>query len=109
LPFLSPIDSPQDIANAAIALQSPENPHIQQAVAFALARTGDAARATRELERLMRALDVRISWQREMAKRAEVLKAKLLADPGEAQRQLEAWETESLSNLGLEKFREKSL
>jgi hypothetical protein len=61
-------------------------------------------RLAEELERLVRLLDVKIPWQREMANRAGILKAKLLSNPVEVQRQLEAWEAESVKNLGLEKF-----
>jgi hypothetical protein len=81
-----------------------QNPHIQEALAYAWARAGDVARAAEELERLFPLLDLNIPWQCEIAKRAETLKAKLLTNPTEAQGQLEAWELETLQNLGLEEF-----
>jgi hypothetical protein len=39
-----------------------------------------------------------------MAERARALKARLLVNPASAQQQLEAWESETAKNLGLEKF-----
>lgn len=106
LPFLSGIESAEDIAKAAATFQKVGDPYGQQTIAYAWARAGDMARATEELERLVRLLDVKIPWQREMAERADVLKTKVLANPAEAQRQLEAWESETSQNLGLEKFRQ---
>ena len=81
------------------------DPYGQQAIAYAWARAGEGSRATEELERLVRLLDAKVLWQREMAERAEVLKTKLLTNPAEAQWQLEAWESETTQNLGLERFR----
>jgi len=106
LPFLSPIESLRDVEQAAKSLRLPQNPHVQQAIAYAIARSGDVGKAVVELDALLAMLDVKVPWQREMAERAEVLKTKLLTNPAEAQRQLEAWESETSQNLGLEKFRQ---
>ena len=105
LPFLSGIESAEDIAKAAAAFQQSGDPYAQQTVAYAWARSGNVARAVEELERLMHSLDGKIAWQREMAGRAELLKAKLLADPREAELQLEAWESQTSENLKLGKLR----
>jgi hypothetical protein len=105
LPFLSGIESAGDIANAAIPFQKAGGPIAQEAIAYAWARSGEVTRASEELNRLVRLLDLKIPWQREMAKRVETLKVKL-ANLAEAQRQLEAWESETSQNLGLEKFRQ---
>lgn len=105
LPFLSPIESPHDVAQAAASLRLPQNPHVQQAIAYALARTGEVDKAVRALDELTPMLNANIPWQLEIAERAQVLKSNLLANPADAQRQLEAWENESVKNLGLEKFR----
>jgi len=50
-------------------------------------------------------LDSAIPWQRDMADRAQALRAKLIANPSEAQHQLDARETKSVRNLGLERSR----
>ena len=105
LPFLSPIESPRDVARAATSLRLPQNPHVQQAIAYALARAGDVNKAVAALDELVRSLDVKVPWQLEMAERANALKPQLLSDAPSAQKQLEAWEAESVRNLGLEKFR----
>jgi len=105
LPFLSPIESPRDVAQAAKSLRLPQNPHVQQAIAYALARAGDVNKAVAALDELTRSLDVKVPWQLEMAERANALKPQLLSDAPSAQKQLEAWEAESVRNLGLEKFR----
>ncbi len=104
LPFLSPIESPRDVAQAATSLRLPQNPHIQQAIAYALARAGDVDKAVAELDALLAMLDVKVPWQLEMFERANALKSQLLSDEPSAQKQLEAWEAESIRNLSLEKF-----
>jgi len=78
---------------------------VQQAVAYALARAGELEEAIAELDTLLAMLDVKVPWQLEMAERANALKLQLLSDVAGAQKQLEAWEAESIRNLGLEKFR----
>lgn len=105
LPLLSGIESAEDMVKAATAFQNTRDPYAQQAIAYAWARSGEVMRADEELSRLLRLLDLKIPWQREMAERAETLKVRL-ANPADAQRQLQAWETETSQNLGLEKFRE---
>jgi hypothetical protein len=108
LPFLSGIESAEDIAKAAAAtFQKAADPYAQETIAYAWARSGEVARANEELNRLVRLLDLKIPWQREMAERAETLKVKL-TNPTDAQHQLEAWETETLQNLGLEEFQQSS-
>src|SRR4029453_4626594 len=56
LPFVSGIESAEDIARAAAAFQEVGDPYAQQAVAYAWARAGNVARACEELERLTRLL-----------------------------------------------------
>lgn len=105
LPFLSRIESPRDLAQAAASLQQSQDPYTQQAIAYALARAGDVNKAVAALDELARLLDAKVPWQLEMAERANALKSQLLSDASGAQKQLEAWEAESVRNLGLEKFR----
>ncbi|MDB6031215.1 MAG: hypothetical protein JWM16_1553 [Verrucomicrobiales bacterium] len=104
LPFLSHIDSLHNVAEAASSLKS-KGPYVQQAIAYVLARAGDVNRAAAELGQLTGLLDAKVPWQREMAERAELLKAKLVANPVDAQSQLEGWENDTAKNLGLESFR----
>jgi hypothetical protein len=105
LPFLSGIESAEDIAMVAATFLKAGDPYGQQAIAYAWARAGEGSRAVEELERLVCLLDAKVPWHREMAERAEALKTKLLTNPAEAQRQLETWESETSQNLGLERFR----
>ncbi|MBI4604275.1 MAG: hypothetical protein HY721_20135 [Planctomycetes bacterium] len=105
LPFLSRMESPHDLAKAATSLRQAQDPYVQQAIAYALARTGEVNKAVAALEELAHLLDVKVPWQREMTERAYALKSQLLGDASGAQRRLEAWEAESVCNLGLEKFR----
>jgi hypothetical protein len=107
LPFLSVVNAPLDVACAATALDKPQDPHVQQAIAYSLARAGDAEHATVALNQLVHLLDTptKYAWQTEMADRALALNAKIISDPMSAQRQLKSWEDESARNLGLEEFR----
>jgi hypothetical protein len=105
LPFLSGINSPRAIARAAMSVEGRQNPYVQEALAYSLARAGDIDEAVGALDQLISLLDGKLSWQRDMADRAQVLKDRLVANPSEAQQQLEAWQEESVSNLGLEAFR----
>ncbi len=101
LPFLSLIESPHDVAQAATALRLPQNPHIQQAIAYALARAGNVDKALAAFDDLADSLDAKVPWQLEIADRAAMFKSKLLVNPADAQNQLLAWEIESAKHLGL--------
>ena len=105
LPFLARIESPLDVAEVAKLQQVPQNPHVQQAIAYALARGGDVDEAVVALDELLRMVDVGVLWQKEIAERASTFRSQLLDNVASAQKQLEAWEVESARNLGLEKFR----
>jgi hypothetical protein len=107
LPFLASIASSQDTAELAAEFAGTGDPYALQAVAYSLARCGDIGRAKSELQRLVGMLDIKIPWQREIAERAERLRTILTVSPVDAQHQLAAWETETVRNLGLEKFRGK--
>ena len=79
--------------------------YVQEAIAYALARAGDVAQAAMALDQLVGLLDEKVPWQCEMADRARALKSQMVSNPADVQRQLEAWEAESVHNLGLEVFR----
>jgi hypothetical protein len=103
--FLRTLQSPEDVITALRAhVRRTNDPYGYEAIAYLLARQGKARAAVEELDRLVRMLDP-VDWQQEMASRAQLLKAKLLANPMEARQQLETWELQSVRNLGLESFR----
>jgi hypothetical protein len=88
-------------------LGKPADPYVQQAIAYSFARAGDIGKAVTALDQLVGQVlsgNEPYPWQREMAERARALKARLLVNPASAQQQLEAWESETAKNLGLEKF-----
>ena len=104
LPFLSQITSVSDFVKMAKSHPS-SNPHTPEAIAFALARAGWNKEAIEVIDQLLGQVNLEVSWQREMADMAQLLKSLLLTDPAAAQRQLDAWEAETVKNLGLEEFR----
>ncbi len=110
LPFLEPIKTIEDTIAAIEALGKSEVSFVKEAMAFALARSGNVQKACQQLDEVAReALDMkgfamRIVWREEMASRALTLKSLLLNNPVAAQNQLSKWEIESIKNLGLEKF-----
>lgn len=105
LPFLKRVESAQDFVAAIESLPISADAYARQATAYAWAMAGNVERSVEEIEKLVRMLNVKVSWQNEMVERAEMIKKKLLDDPSKAQAQLEAWESATLQNLGLEKFR----
>ncbi len=106
LPFLSSVQSPQDVARAAASLQKSADPYVQQAIAYAFARGGEVQQAVAALTQLVGMLNLKdqYPWQQEMQRRAEVLKAELQGNPPVAQQRLESWEVETTKQLGLERF-----
>lgn len=117
-PFLSRIQTPRDVAEAASSIRKTTgsveevaisfasgDPINQQAIAFALARAGDVVEACYALERLTGLLDEEVIWQHKIADRARALGWQLRNDPAAAQKQLSIWENETSKNLGLEEFR----
>jgi len=103
LPFLSHVESVLDFVEVAKSFSS-ANPHTPKAIAFALARAGQTSQAVEVLDQLLSQLDLNVAWQREIADQAKALKAKLVTNPIEAQQQLDAWEAETVHNLGLDDF-----
>ena len=104
LPFLYPLRSMEGVIEAISTRPEQENPYVKEALAYTLARTGPKARSIALLRQLIQSLDVRMPWQREMAERAEMLESKLVGDSADADRQLDMWEMESMTNLGLNNF-----
>lgn len=104
VPFLSHVESLLDFVELARSF-SGGNPHTPKAIAFALARAGRNSEAVEVLDQLLNQVNLEVPWQCEIADMAKSLKSQLLSDPAAAQRQLDAWEAETVKNLGLEEFR----
>lgn len=101
-PFLSRIQSPQDVAAAAEALRKPGDLQIQQARAYAYAYAGDVERGSVALTELIERLDESIPWHHEMAKRASKLRGLLQSSPDSAKQLLVEWERETARRLKLD-------
>lgn len=109
----------QNAARSLTALRTPEDvvetlksrvryssdPYIYEAIAYMLARQGKREAALDALDGLVKMLDPSIQWELNMASRAHCLKTKLVESPGQAKKQLDAWESETVRNLGLEACR----
>jgi hypothetical protein len=106
LPFLSGAQSPQDVAQAAASLRKSGDSHVQQAIAYSLARGGETQPAATALAQLGEMLNLKAQypWQQEMQRRAEVLRAELRDNPSAAHQRLASWEAETTKKLGLESF-----
>jgi hypothetical protein len=105
LPWFSHNRLLENIVCLAKAHPNPTDPHVQESIAYMQIRSGDIKQANVSLDQLVSVLRGDVPWQREMADRAKSLKSQLLTDPTAAQRQLDAWEAETVKNLGLEEFR----
>jgi hypothetical protein len=103
-PFLLRTESLLAFVEVAKSFSS-VNPHTPMAIAFTLARAGRVDEAVIGLDQLLPRLDLKLAWQSEIADQVKTLRTKLVANPSEAQQQLEAWEAESVRNLGLEALR----
>jgi len=88
-----------------VAKEFAGNPHTPKAIGFALARAGQFDQAIEVLGQLLGQVDLNIGWQSDIAVQAGALRAKLIANPIDAQQQLERWETETVHKLGLDAFR----
>jgi hypothetical protein len=104
IPFLSRAESLLDFVELARSLP-PGNQNVSKAIAYVLARAGRISEAIEALHQLPDQLNLNVGWQRDIADQAAFLRAKLSEDPADAQKQLDAWEAETIHNLGLESFR----
>jgi len=80
------------------------SPYQRQANAYLLARSGDVAGAVSSLELLLSSLKKDISWQAEIASRAEHLRLLLTTNPDKAAAQLKEWERHTIEHLKIGKF-----
>lgn len=108
VPFLAGLNTALDVANALKPLGS--NPHCHEAFAYTLAQAGEIRGAVDAIDTLLalveslKRVNPKLTWELEIAERAQSLKAKLTANPDAASAQLAAWESETIRNLGLETF-----
>lgn len=105
VPLLRRLETPEAVIDALRfrALRS-QDPYAYQAIAYMLAREGNIRTAVAELDHLIESLDPSSDWELAMAARADLLRTKLLENPEGAKKQLEAWQAETIQNLGLERF-----
>jgi len=106
VPFLDLLDTPTKVANV-LRGDVAESPtlHTRQAYAYVLARIGDTAAALEVLDQLQKSVDPSVPWQFKMKERAALLREKILEGPEATSAQLAMWETETIKNLRLEKYR----
>jgi hypothetical protein len=121
LPFLLRVRTPRDMADAACSVNvhgpipdpvvnycSPDT-RTQEALAYALAGAGEIELAVQAIDCLIASVPERPPvprWMVEMADQASSLRKLLLTDPAGARKQLDAWEAETVRNLGLEQYRQ---
>ncbi len=110
IPFLAGLRTARDVADA---LTPPgTNPHCHEALAYALAQAGEIRAAVAAIDALLglidsvRRVNPKLTWELEIANRAQSLKTKLTENPEDAAAQLTRWEFETIRNLGLESFSE---
>jgi hypothetical protein len=101
LPFLEGVRQPSELVALVERLPGNTNPHSLEAIAYSLAMADDHAAAHTALDRLVKALDLKIVWQAEMMERAKQLAHKLNADPQAAKQQLAEWEQATVDTLGV--------
>ena len=101
MPFLDRVRQPSELVALVERLPGNANPHSLEAIAYSWAMAEDYATAQAALDRLVKALDLKIGWQAEMMERAKQLAQKLNADPQAAKQQLAEWEQATVKNLGV--------
>jgi hypothetical protein len=110
LPFLANLKTATDVAEALKPLTKGSNPHCHEALAYTLVQAGEIRAAVDAIDTLLRLVDSvkrvnpDVTWELQIAERAQSLKTKLMANPEEANAQLAAWESETVRNLGLGMF-----
>jgi hypothetical protein len=100
MPFLRVCSSLMSFVDIAASSFS-ATPRGLQARAFTLARAGRFDTAIELLDQLLSQVDRSVRWQKQIAVLSQGLREKLVSSPEKAQQQLEAWETETLRNLGI--------
>lgn len=110
VPFLASLNTALDVATALKPLARRSNPHCHEAFAYALVQAGEIRAALDAIDTLLRLVESlkrvnpKLTWELEIAERAQLLKTKLTTNPKDASAQLAAWESETIRNLGLDTF-----
>lgn len=103
IPFLDRVST---LESLIVAMHHyPTSPHAWQASAYSLARIGETRRAVEAIERYIPELRMSSHWQTDIAKEFRALRHLLIYEPDLAATKLEEWETETIHNLGLGRFR----
>ena len=92
VPFLAHLNTALNVANA---LSPPgSNPHTHEALAYSFAKAGETRAALDAIDTLLRLIEsikhgtAKLTWELEIAERAQLVKAKLVANPSDAIAQL---------------------
>jgi hypothetical protein len=109
LPFLDNVTTLTEIVNylrAEVDCDRPRvNSHVLEAYAYTLIKSCDYSAALEALaEQKQRLASSTVAWVIEQRNRALLIEHKLLEGPAAALEQLDAWKTESIRNLRLEKY-----
>jgi len=101
IPFLTAIQSPNDLVEAAQKLPPTQEARKWETIAYSLAMANEYNAAQLALDRLVKAFDVNIPWHIEMMERAKQLGEKLKTDAQGAKELLVEWQQATMKNLGL--------
>lgn len=103
LPFLNQVNS----LPGFIEYLEPEASTFRdwQALATTLAQAGRFEESLGYCDRVLAGYDQTVPWQVSVKEEIETLKGKILINPEDALQQLEAWEIQTVSSLGLTAFR----
>jgi len=104
IPFLAGIDTPLEIAQRAAVSCDLTDPHVCEAMALSFARAGQIDRAISALQELIKVMRLDFDWERELHARAKAFLLLLQNDADKAQKQLDAWEAETIRDCKLETF-----
>jgi hypothetical protein len=109
IPFLGSLRTADKVAKALEPFVEPNaagyvNPHCSEALAYTLIRAGRLARAALVLDSLVSGSNANPGAAGDVFTRARLIKRMLSEHPEDVDRQLLAWQHETVRNLGLEGF-----
>jgi hypothetical protein len=104
LPFLTGLNTPEDVARTLEPMTELPNPNCLEAFSYALIKSGQIGPAAKALTSLLNSLEVAVPWQNEIASRVALIQDQVSISLQEAKHQLSMWELESVANLGLGSF-----